>query len=295
MNSTIKLAVGSILIGLIVLALKLVAWRLTDSVALLSDALESTVNVATAIAVLIAIRVAARPADAGHPYGHHKAEFFSAVLEGVMIILAALLIMREAFRGFMSPPALDAPLTGLAINALAGAINGVWCWVLISRGRALSSPALLADGRHLLTDVVSSAGVLVGVGLAGLTGWAILDPLLAAIIGLHILWSGWKVIASSLSGLMDEAVPDDILSQIRQIISDRASGAIEAHDLRTRHAGKVTFIDFHLVVDGGISVDAAHEICDRIETSLLELLPEAEITIHVEPDHKAKHTGVMVI
>lgn len=295
MNNTLKIAFGSILVGLTVLALKLLAWWLTGSVALLSDALESTVNVATAIAALIAIRVAARPADPGHPYGHHKAEFFSAVLEGVMIIVAALLIMREAYAGFRNPPILEAPFEGIAINALAGVLNAVWCWVLISQGRRHRSPALVADGKHLLSDVVSSAGVLLGVTLAVLTGWAVLDPLLAGLVGLNILWSGWKVTASSLSGLMDEAVPESTLEEIRAIISDKATGAIEAHDLRTRHAGSVTFIDFHLVVDGQTTVEDAHAICDRIEQSLRAKLSDAQITIHVEPDHKAKHSGVLVL
>lgn len=295
MTGTLRIACGSIVVGLLVLALKLLAWWLTGSVALLSDALESTVNVATAIAALIAIRVAARPADSGHPYGHHKAEFFSAVLEGVMIIVAALLIMREAYLGFRQPPLLDQPYGGMAINALAGVLNAVWCRVLISRGRALKSPALVADGKHLLTDVFSSAGVLIGVTLAVLTGWTVLDPILAGLVGLNILWSGWKVTASSVSGLMDEAVSDDTLERIRAIISDKATGALEAHDLRTRHAGKVTFIDFHLVVDGQTTVDEAHDICDRIEQSLRAMLDEAQITIHVEPEHKAKHSGVVVL
>lgn len=295
MTNVLKIAMGSILVGLVVLALKLLAWWMTGSVALLSDALESTVNVATAFAALIAIRVAARPADAGHPYGHHKAEFFSAVLEGVMIILAALLIMREAYLGFRNPPELDAPVTGMAINALAGVMNAVWCRVLISRGGKLKSPALVADGKHLLTDVITSGAVLLGVALAVMTGWTVLDPLLAGLVGLNILWSGWKLTASSLSGLMDEAVSDDTLEVIRSIISDRATGAIEAHDLRTRHAGRVTFIDFHLVVDGQTTVDEAHGICDRIEQSLHAKLPEAQITIHVEPEHMAKHSGVLVL
>lgn len=295
MGNTLKIAIGSILVGLVVLALKLLAWWMTGSVALLSDALESTVNVATAMAALVAIRVAARPADPGHPYGHHKAEFFSAVLEGVMIIVAALLIMREAWAGFFDPPVLAAPFAGMSVNALAGVLNAVWCWVLIKRGRALRSPALVADGRHLLSDVISSGGVLLGVGLAVLTGWAVLDPLLAGLVGLNILWSGWKVTAASLSGLMDEAVPEATLDTIRAIISDKATGAIEAHDLRTRHAGQVTFVDFHLVVDGQTTVEDAHAICDRIETSLRKTLPEAQITIHVEPDHKAKHSGVLVL
>lgn len=295
MSSTLRIAVGSIVVGVVVLALKALAWWMTGSVALLSDALESTVNVATAIAALIAIKVAAKPADRDHPYGHHKAEFFSAVLEGVMIIIAALLILREAWNGFQNPHVLDAPASGLLINILASAINGYWCWVLIRGGKRLKSPALVADGHHLLTDVISSAGVVIGVALAVISGWSVLDPALAALVAVNILWSGWKVIASSLSGLMDEAVSDETLEQIRTTISDTAEGAIEAHDLRTRHAGPRTFIDFHLVVDGNTTVTEAHAICDRIELALKQKLPEAQIAIHVEPEHKAKHSGVLVI
>lgn len=295
MTQTLKIAIGSIVIGLIVLALKSLAWWLTGSVALLSDALESIVNVATAVAALMAIRVAQRPADQGHPYGHHKAEFFSAVLEGVLIIVAALLILREAWGAFQTPRPIEQPALGLAINAVAGGINAVWCLVLLRQGRRLRSPALVADGKHLSTDVVSSFGVLVGVGLATVTGWLILDPILAMLVGVNILWSGWKVMTTSLSGLMDEAVPTATLQDIREIISGSGSGALEAHDLRTRHAGSVTFIDFHLVVPGETTVADAHDICDRIEASLKTRLPEAQITIHVEPEHKAKHSGVLVI
>lgn len=295
MSATERIAIGSILIGAVVLGLKSLAWWLTGSVALLSDALESTVNVATAMAALIAIRIAARPADSGHPYGHHKAEFFSAVLEGVMIIVAALLILREAWHGFQNPRVLDAPLGGLAINIGASLLNGFWCWVLLTRGRRLKSPALVADGHHLLSDVVTSVGVVVGVAAAVITGWTVLDPALAAIVAVNILWSGWKVMASSLSGLMDESVDPAALAQIRAIISAHADGAIEAHDLRTRHAGPKTFIEFHLVVDGQITVDASHMICDRIEAALREHLPDATVLIHVEPEHKAKHSGVLVI
>lgn len=295
MSRTERIAIGSILVGIVVLGLKSLAWWLTGSVALMSDALESTVNVATALAALIAIRVAAKPADKDHPYGHHKAEFFSAVLEGVMIIVAALLILREAWHGFQNPRMLDAPIEGLLINIGASCLNAWWCWILLSRGRLLKSPALVADGHHLLSDVITSVGVVFGVALAVVTGWPVLDPALAALVALNILWSGWRVMASSLSGLMDEAVAEDTLDHIRTIISDQATGAIEAHDLRTRHAGPKTFIDFHLVVDGQTTVDQAHEICDRVEQALKVKLPEAMITIHVEPEHKAKHSGVLVI
>ena len=295
MSRTEKIAIGSILVGLVVLALKTFAWWLTGSVALMSDAMESIVNVATAVAALIAIRIAARPADRDHPYGHHKAEFFSAVLEGVMIIVAALLILREAWHGFLAPRMLEAPLEGLLVNGSASVLNALWCWVLISRGRRLRSPALVADGHHLLSDVISSGGVVLGVALAVVTGWAVLDPALAALVAVNILWSGWKVMTSSLSGLMDEAVGDETLEGIRATISDNATGALEAHDLRTRHAGPRTFIDFHLVVDGQTTVDAAHDICDRIEQALKATVPGSMITIHVEPEHKAKHSGVLVI
>ncbi|WP_315899550.1 cation diffusion facilitator family transporter [Roseovarius atlanticus] len=295
MSTTLRLAMASIFVGAIVLAIKSLAWWLTGSVALLSDALESTVNVATAIAALIAIRIAAIPADSSHPYGHHKAEFFSAVLEGVMIIIAALVILREAYRGFLDPAALDMPIEGLLINGAATIINALWAWVLVTRGRANSSPALVADGRHLWTDVVTSAGVALGVLLAMITGWWVLDPIMAAIVAVNILWSGSRVVRESLSGLMDEAVSDETLDTVRGIIATEAGGAVEAHDLRTRHAGQATFIDFHLVVPGDTTVFDAHEICDRVEAALKQAVEGARITIHVEPEHKQKHSGIVVL
>lgn len=295
MSGTLRLAVGSLLIGVLVLGLKTLAWWLTGSVALLSDALESIVNLATAFAALVAIRIAARPADAQHPFGHHKAEFFSAVLEGIMIIVAALLILREAYHGFLNPQPLDAPIEGLLINGIATAINGFWAWTLVRGGRRLKSPALAADGQHLWTDVLTSAGVVIGVLLAVATGWWILDPAMAALVAVNILWSGSRVVKESLSGLMDEAVSEDVLETIRAVISAEADGAVEAHDLRTRYAGAVTFVEFHLVVPGEMTVFDAHEICDRVEAGIARAVPDSQITIHVEPEHKSKHTGIIVL
>ncbi|GHF35578.1 cation diffusion facilitator family transporter [Seohaeicola zhoushanensis] len=295
MSNTMRLAIGSVFVGVLVLGIKFVAWWLTGSVALYSDALESTVNVATAIAALIAIRVAARPADASHPFGHHKAEFFSAVLEGVMIIVAALLILREAYLGFLNPVALNLPIEGLLINGAATVINAFWAWVLVTRGRRARSPALVADGKHLFTDVITSAGVALGVLVAIVTDWWILDSLMAALVALNILWSGYNVVRESLSGLMDEAIPPHTLDVVRRIISTEAGGAVEAHDLRTRHAGQATFIEFHLVVPGEMSVYDAHEICDRVEAALKKAIDGAKITIHVEPEHKQKHSGIVVL
>ncbi|WYK03859.1 cation diffusion facilitator family transporter [Cereibacter sphaeroides f. sp. denitrificans] len=295
MSQTLKLAVGSLFVGVAVLGLKALAWWMTGSIALLSDAMESIVNVAAAGVALVAIRVAAIPADANHPYGHHKAEFLSAVLEGAMIIVASLLILREATLGFLDPKPLVAPLEGLVVNGSATLLNAFWSWILISRGRRLRSPALMADGRHLLADVVSSIGVTVGVLAAIFTGWPWLDPALAALVAVNVLWSGWAVISSSVSGLMDESVSDEVLVRVREVISQEAVGAVEAHDLRTRHAGQATFIDFHLVVTGETTVAAAHDICDRIESALHRLIPHSRVSIHVEPEHKAKHNGIVVL
>ena len=289
------MALGSVAVGVLVLALKYAAYLLTGSVALYSDALESVVNVAAAGAALLALRVSARPADAGHPYGHHKAEYLSAVLEGVLIILAALAILREAYLGYLDPRPLDAPAEGLAVNALAGAVNGAWSWFLIRHGRRWRSPALVAAGKHLLADVVTSAGVLAGVGLAAATGWLVLDPALAALVAVNVLWSGWGLVRQSVGGLMDEAAAPEVLARIRALISEHAEGALEAHDLRTRNAGRSTFVDFHLVVPGDMRVAEAHAICDRIEAALREDVEGTVVVIHVEPDERAERRGVLVL
>lgn len=295
MTTALKIAYGSLIVGILVLGIKMLAWWMTGSVALFSDALESTVNVATAFAVLLAVSYAQRPADNDHPFGHHKAEYFSAVLEGVMIVIAAIVILQAAWQALSEPADLSDPWAGLAVNLLASLLNGVWCFFLLRKGRALRSPALVADGRHLLTDVVSSVGVAVGVVAAALTGIAWLDPLLAALVALNILWSGWVVIRSSVGGLMDESVPDGDLARMRSLISANADGAVEAHDLRARHAGTATFVEFHLVVPGAMSVENAHDICDRIESALKADIAQCTVTIHVEPEHKAKHEGIVVL
>jgi cation diffusion facilitator family transporter len=295
MTRTVRIAIGSVVVACAVLALKLAAWGLTGSVALLADALESVVNVAAAIAALIAVHYSSLPPDANHPYGHTKAEYFSAVLEGALIVLAAVAILHQAWGAYLTPHAPDQPAIGLLISAAATTMNAAWAAVLFRQGRRAKSPALLADGRHLVSDVVTSGGVLVGVGLVAVTDILWLDPLLAALTALNILWSGGRLVRESVGGLMDEAVEPCLLARIRTVVSDNGDGAIEAHDLRTRHAGRLTFIEFHLVVPGALSVDAAHEICDRIEAALKAEIDGATITIHVEPEGKAKHRGVLVL
>jgi cation diffusion facilitator family transporter len=290
-----RLAATSVAVAVLVLVLKAAAWWLTGSVALMADALESVVNVAAAAAALVAIRYSALPADANHPYGHAKAEYFSAVLEGVLIVVAALLILNEAWGALQSLRAPEAAPLGLAVSAVATTVNGAWAAVLFRRGRAARSPALLADARHLLADVVTSVGVIAGVALVAMTGILWLDPLLAALTAANILFSGFRLLRESLGGLMDEAVPSGTMDRIRAIVATEAEGAIEAHDLRSRHAGRFTFLEFHLVVPGAMTVREAHAICDRIEAALKAELRDAVITIHVEPEGKAKQSGVPVL
>ncbi len=294
-STVARVALGSLGVGLTVLALKIVAAWLTGSIALYSDALESIVNVVTAIVALVAVRLAARPADAALPYGYGKAEYFSAVIIGVFIALAAILIFTKAWQGFVAPVAFTADPVGLGVSAAATVLNALWAWYLIRVGTRERSPSLSADGKHLATDVISTIGVLIGVLLAVVTGYHQLDAMLAALVGLAILWSGWRLIRESVIGLMDVAVDPVTLGTIREVISANAEGAIEAHDIRTRQAGRSIFIDFHLVVAGAMSVEDAHAICDRIEAKLREVVPDAQVTIHVEPEEKAKHTGIVVV
>jgi cation diffusion facilitator family transporter len=295
MGQAERIAAGSIVVGMVVLALKLAAWWVTGSAALFSDAAETVVNVAAAGVALLALRMAARPADANHPYGHDKAEFFAAVIEGSLIVLAAALIVEQAWISFTHPVQITAPGLGLALNAGSSVINVAWAQYVLRAGKRLRSPALVADGHHLMADVVTSGGVLVGVGLVMATGLIWLDPAVAVLAALYVLVSGILVIKRSVGGLMDAAPGEEIIARIRAIVGTHAEGAIEAHDLRTRHAGRLTFLEFHLVVPGAMEVQAAHDICDRIEAALKAEMEGLMITIHVEPEAKAKHHGVLVL
>ena len=287
-----RLALGSIAVSLLVLGLKYLAWWMTGSVALYSDALESLVNVGGAALALIAVRYAQRPADHDHPFGHHKADYFSAVAEGIMIVLAALMIVHQALAALSAPDLSDLGPVGMAVNALAMVINLAWARVLIVWARRHHSPAMAASGRHLMSDVWTSVGVLTGLVLAVLTGWAILDPLLAIIVAMNILREGVMVIRSSIGGLMDTAADPVEQTQIEATIHAAAIGALQVHDIRTRRAGQALFVEFHMVVSGAMTVAASHEICDRVETALEAQIPGINTTIHVEPDSKLEPEGL---
>ncbi|MBB3381646.1 MULTISPECIES: CDF family cation efflux transporter EmfA [unclassified Rhizobium] len=293
-NDTIRrLAFWGIPLSLGVMGLKMLAWWLTGSVALLSDGLESLVNVVAAFIAFFVIRYAQKPADHDHPFGHHKAEYLSAVTEGVMIVVAALMIVQEAVGHLGNPQPMQAPVLGLAINFVAGVINGVWALTLIRAGRTHRSPALTADGQHIMSDVYTSIGVLIGLLLALGTGQPIFDPVLAILVAINILYQGWKVISTSIDGLMDKAVLPEEEETIKNAIAGNAEGSLGVHDLKTRRAGAVTFVDFHMVVPAAMPVREAHRICDRLEDAIRAIHAGAEITIHVEPEGEKAH-GIRV-
>ncbi len=288
-SATARAAALSVLVSVVVLALKGVAWILTGSVALYSDALESVVNVVAATAAWAALRYASRSPDENHPYGHAKVEYLSAVLEGVLIVLAAVAILREAIPRFVAPQPADLATTAIVASLAASGLNAALAWFLVRSGRAHRSPALVADGRHVVSDVVTSLGVLVGVGVAWASGFWILDPILAGIVALYVLWVGWKLIRASVGGLMDEGLEPAALEGLRKRLESSMEGAIEIHDLRTRQAGWTTFVEFHLIVPAGMSVEEAHRICDRLERATEREMPGAQTAIHVEPEGEAGH------
>jgi cation diffusion facilitator family transporter len=295
LSKSLRVAIATLVISLIVLALKAAAYWLTGSVALYSDALETTINVAAAAAALFAIWYSGRPADKNHPYGHYKVEYFSAIVEGGMVVATAVLIATIAWHGWQHPKHPKTPYLGIALNASAGVINLVWALALLRFGRAWKSPALVAGGKHIMTDVWTTIGVLIGVALVPITGFLRLDSLVAAFVAVNILWAGYGVLRESVGGLMDEVIDPDLIRTIRQAISTHADGAIEAHDIRSRTAGPMTFVEFHLVVPAQMAVEDAHTICDRIEEAIRQEIGKAVINIHVEPEGKAKHQGILVL
>ncbi len=297
-KSILKFAAGSIVIGVAVFGCKLLAARVSGSTALFSDALESLVNVAASSVALYALVVSAKPADAEHPYGHAKVELLSAVATGAMILVAAVLIFQRAVGVFLHPVPL-ARLSGglgygLLLNALAGLINAGWAAVLHRVSLRGRSPALGADAQHLMSDVLTTVGIIIALLGAAVFRLAVLDPVIAVAIALQIAVMGGRTLLRSLSGLLDEAPPPAMTARIQNLVRTHAIGALEAHDLRIRQAGPASFLEFHLVVPGEMSVAAAHEICDRIEAALKAEMEGVVITIHVEPEMKAKHHGVLV-
>ncbi|MBR7194381.1 cation transporter [Gordonia sp. SCSIO 19800] len=276
-------AVLSIVTAIVVIGLKLIAWRVTGSVGLLSDALESTVNLVAAIGAFVALRVAAKPPDRSHNFGHTKAEYLSAVFEGVMIVVAAVVIVATAVDRLLHPEELDEVGMGLAISVGATVVNAVVGWVLVRAGRRHRSLTLEADGKHLMTDVWTTAGVVVGVFLVAVTGWLPLDPLIAIAVAANILVVGGRLVWRSGAGLMDSALPDDLRAAIDAVLARHRADRIDFHDVRTREAGHERFVQLHMLVPGDWSVQRAHDLAETIEDELRAAVDDLTVTLHVEP------------
>ncbi len=266
------------------IVLKTLAWYVTGSVGLLSDALESLINLAAALLLLSMLRLAAAPPDELHPYGRFKAEYFASGIEGALIVIAAASIVYAAAPRLFAPQPLDAPGLGIALSAVATAINLGVALKLLSVGRRLHSIALEADGHHLMTDVWTSVGVVAGVALVAATGWLILDPLIALAVAAHIVWTGVVLMRRSFSGLLDAAIPVHELADIEKIFAEyRRRYGIEFHALLTRQAGARRFISFHLLVPDAWPVDRAHQLSEEIEERVRSLVPNAITLSHIEP------------
>ncbi|GAA1170373.1 cation diffusion facilitator family transporter [Ornithinimicrobium humiphilum] len=273
----------SIAAALVTIGLKSSAWLMTGSVGLLSDAAESLVNLVAAVVALVALRVALRPPDANHHFGHSKAEYFSAAVEGLMIFIAAALILMTSVQRFLDPQPLENLGIGLAVSVLASVVNGTVAWILIRAGRKHRSIVLTADGRHLLTDVWTSVGVVAGVGLVWLTGWDRLDPIVAFAVGLNILVTGWNLIRSSTAGLMDVSLPKEDNDRIREILEGWTSEEVQFHAVRTRESGHRRFMEMHLLVPGEWTVKRGHDLSEDIIESLMEAYPDLRVSCHLEP------------
>jgi len=274
----------SIAAALVTMALKALAYWITGSVGLLSDALESLVNLAGAVVALAMLSVAARPADEDHAYGHGKAEYFSAGAEGAMIVIAALSIAVTAVDRLLHPRPLEKVGIGLAVSVVASLVNLAVALVLRRAARAHRSATLDASSHHLLTDVWTSAGVLVGVGAVALTGWLVLDPVVALAVAANIVFTGGRIMRDSVAGLMDAALPPDEIALLRNLL-DRfvAAEGIEHHALRTRQSGARRFVSVHVLVPPEWSVQQGHDLLERIEADIRRALPPITVDTHLEP------------
>lgn len=295
MPSLAKWAYLSIAAALVTIALKSAAYLLTGSVGLLSDAIESVVNLVAAVLALAALKIAARPADASHHFGHGKAEYFSAGAEGVMIFVAALAIIVSAVQRLLNPQPLEELGLGLAITLVATVINGVVGFLILRAGRRHRSITLVADGKHLLTDVWTSVGVVIGVGLVAVTGWLPLDALVAIAVGVNILWTGYGLVSHAGRGLMDHALPaadeDRVVAVLRAVMAEHPQGEVEFHAVQTRESGRERFVSMHVLVPGEWTIAQGHDLVERVEADIRATLPDAHIHTHLEPREDPRSYG----
>jgi cation diffusion facilitator family transporter len=278
-----RYAVISILAALATIGLKGWAYAVTGSVGLLSDAFESLVNLAAAVVALLALTAAARPEDEDHRYGHSKAEYFSSGFEGALIMLAAASILYASVRRLLSPRPIEQLTLGVGISVAASVINLLVARVLFRAARRHQSITLEADAHHLMTDVWTSLGVIIGIWAASATGWQRLDPIVAIGVALNIVYTGVSILRRSLMGLLDTAIPDELQRGVTDILARHTSGGVRFHALRTRQAGAWRFIDFHVLVPGNWSVKRGHDLLERLEEEVRAAVPNSTVFTHLEP------------
>ena len=276
-------AVLSIGAAIITIALKFGAYKLTGSVGLLSDAFESIVNLVAALAAFWALSYAAKPPDAEHTFGHSKAEYFSSALEGFLILIAAGSIAVAAGQRLLDPQPIEQAGLGLVLALVATAINGGVARILLRASRRLRSITLRADAHHLLTDVWTSVGVVLGIGLVSVTGWYVLDPIIALLVAANIVWTGITLLRETGSGLLDAAIPAEDQKLIEPILNTYQAQGIQFHAMRTRVAGAHRFVSFHVLVPGAWTVQRGHDLCEEIEHAIALALPGTDVTTHLEP------------
>jgi len=282
-SSLTEFAWLSVAAALVTMALKGMAWWLTGSVGLLSDALESTVNLAGALMAVSMLTLAARPADEDHAYGHGKAEYFASGLEGGLILIAALSIAYAAVQRLLHPVPLEQIGLGLVLAVVAALVNLGVALVLLRAGKRHDSITLRANAQHLLTDVWTTAGVVLAVAAVSLTGWLWLDPVVALAVAANIVWAGWRIVGNSVHGLMDRSLPEAELATIRAVLDRHTGPHVRYHALRTRQAGRRRFIALHVLVPGTWSVRQGHQLLEQIEADLRGALPNASVFTHLEP------------
>ncbi len=279
----LRFAVLSVVAAFVTIGLKGAAYAVTGSIGLLSDALESLANLIAALVALFVLSVAARPADEEHAYGHTKAEYFSSGFEGLLIAVAAVGIVVAAVRRFMEPQPITEPALGLAANAVASAVNFAVARVLLRVGRQHDSITLEADAQHLMADVWTSVGVIAGVGAAVATGWHRLDAIIAMLVALNVLRSGFRLLDRSMHGLLDTSLPEETLVRIKDILDHHAGAGVRYHALRTRQAAARRFISVHILVPGDWTVQRGHDLLETIEERIREAVPRSVVDTHLEP------------
>jgi cation diffusion facilitator family transporter len=273
----------SISAAIITILLKAGAYMLTGSVGLFSDALESTVNLIGALMALTMLTIAARPADENHAYGHTKAEYFSSGIEGTLIVVAAVSIAITAFQRFINPQPLEQVGMGLGVSIVASLVNLGVALVLLRAAKEHNSITLEANAQHLLTDVWTSVGVLVGVGIVALTGWQRLDPIVAFVVAGNIVLSGGNIVRKSVSGLMDTALPTDERDKVQKVLEPYLKKGVRYHAFRTRQSGARQFVSLHVLMPGDWTIQDGHDVLEQIETSICDVLPGAAVFTHMEP------------